>query len=139
MTRQSDIPRQCAWQISTTTRVIEYFNEDDFNAEEDYPDTHSRKKVSEFRYRPISNKVAQQQQRYFLKYFSNFNSILTQTVTFTLTSTVNQTSVQSCIAAANFIDVAAQTTPCRRKRDILENTPEDAQFVIAPSETQRLV
>ena len=99
---------------------------------------HSRKKVSEIRYRPFSNKQAQQQQRFFSNYYSNIKSILTKTVTFTLTSTLSLTTVQSCIAAANFLDAAAQTTACRRKR-ALESAPEDMQFVIAPSETQRLV
>jgi hypothetical protein len=108
--------------------------QDDFNAEEEYPDMHSRNKVAEIRYRPFFNN--QQQQRFFL---NNFNSILTKTVTFSQTSTVSLTIVQSCIAAVKFLDAAAQATPCRRKRDILEGAPEDAQFVIAPSETQRLV
>lgn len=110
--------------------------QDDFNAEEEYPDMHSRNKVAEIRYRPFLNN--QQQQRFFLNNFnSNFNSIRTKTISFTLTSTVSLTTVQSCIAAVKFVDDAAKTTPCRRKRDILENTQEDAQFVIAPSETQR--
>jgi hypothetical protein len=118
--------------------VADDYYQDDFNAEEDYPDMHSRNKVSAIRYRPFSNN--QQQQRFFFNYYnSNINSILTKTVTFTLTSTVSLTTVQSCIAAANFLDDAAKTTPCRRKRDILENAPEDAQFIIAPSATQRLV
>ncbi|EFX82564.1 hypothetical protein DAPPUDRAFT_101160 [Daphnia pulex] len=118
--------------------VADDYYQDDFNAEEDYPDVHSRNKVSSaIRYRPFSNN--QQQQRFFFNYYnSNINSILTKTVTFTLTSTVSLTTVQSCIAAANFLDAAAQTTPCRRKRDILENAQEDAQFIIAPSETQRV-
>jgi hypothetical protein len=112
--------------------------QDDFNAEEEYPDMHSRNKVAEIRYRPFFNN--QQQQRFFLNNFnSNINSIRTKTITFTLTSTVSLTTVQSCIAAVKFLDDAAKTTPCRRKRDILENSPEDAQFFIAPSETQRLV
>jgi hypothetical protein len=111
--------------------------QDDFNAEEEYPDMHSRNKVAEIRYRPFFNNLAQQQQQRF--FLNNFNSILTKTVTFSQTSTVSLTIVQSCIAAVKFLDAAAQATPCRRKRDILENSPEDAQFVIAPSETQRLV
>jgi hypothetical protein len=112
--------------------------QDDFNTEEENPDMHSRNKVAEIRYRPFLNN--QQQQRFFLNNFnSNFNSIRTKTISFTLTSTVSLTIVQSCIAAVKFLDDAAKTTPCRRKRDILEGAPEDAQFVIAPSETQRLV
>ncbi len=123
----------------------DYYYQDDSNAEEEFPDMHSRKKVAEIRYRPFSNtNQAQQQQRFFSKIYSNYysslSSILTKTATFTLTSTVSLTTVQSCIAAANFLDAAAQTTPCRRKRDILENAPGDnTQFLIAPSQTQRLV
>jgi hypothetical protein len=106
---------------------------------EEFPDTQSRKKLSTIRHRPFSiSKLPQQKQRFFYNYYTNVNSILTKTATFTLTSTLSLTAVQSCIAAAKFLDDAAKATACRRKRGILENAPEDTQFIaIDPSETQQ--
>jgi hypothetical protein len=109
----------------------------DFNEAEEFPDTQSRKKISNnIRPRPLSNKLPhQQKQRFFYNYYTNVNSILTKTATFTLTSTLSLTTVQSCIAAAKFKDDAAKATACRRKRGILEIEPEETQFEIDPTET----
>lgn len=58
-----------------------------------------------------------------------------KTATFTVSSTITVSSLVRCIPAAKFPNVAAQKTPCRRKRSSLElrETPE-IQFIIAPSE-----
>ncbi len=59
------------------------------------------------------------------------------TKTLTLTSSLTLTSIQSCIAAAKFVDEAAKKTQCRRKRALLDsNNAEDTQFAIVPTETQ---
>jgi hypothetical protein len=113
------------------------YQRDDFNEAEEFPDTQSRKKITNnIRPRPLSNKLPhQQKQRFFYNYYTNVNSILTKTATFTLTSTLSLTTVQSCIAAAKFKDDAAKATACRRKRGILEIEPEETQFEIDPTET----
>jgi hypothetical protein len=56
----------------------------------------------------------------------------------TVTLSLSQISIQYCAPSSNFVDAAAMNTPCRRKRDLLDsNDPEDTQFDIVPTETQR--
>ena len=100
--------------------------------EEEYPEIHSRVKVYQQR-RPLFPKRPAQDQRFLLSYI--ISSLRKTTATFTVTSSLTLTSVQSCIAAANFVDAAAQTTACRRKRDLLDPNPQDNQFAIVPTET----
>lgn len=106
--------------------------------EEDVPYTESRNKDSAARYRPtLPNRIALPNPRFFVNYYTNIASLLTKTATFTVTSSLSLTSIKSCIAAAKFVDAVAQATACRRKRDILDNSTEDLQFSIIPSETKQ--
>ncbi|KZS01001.1 Uncharacterized protein APZ42_002479 [Daphnia magna] len=78
-----------------------------------------------YQYRP--------QERFFVNY--------AKTATFTVTSSLSLTSIQSCIAAAKFLDDAAKTKACRRKREILDLLPgpEFTQFPIIPSKIKEHV
>jgi hypothetical protein len=102
--------------------------------EDEYPDVHSRVKVYNPRlpFFPIRQQQ-DQQQRFLISYVNNL-----MTKTLTLTSSLTLTSIQSCIAAAKFVDEAAKKTQCRRKRALLDsNNAEDTQFAIVPTETQK--
>lgn len=109
----------------------------DYFDEEENPDIQSRINAIRQR-RPAFVKRPQSDQRLLFSYLTNLK---TTTASFTLTSSVTLTSVQSCIAAVKFLDDAAKTTACRRKRDLLEGspTPADLQFAIVPSNTQQYV
>jgi hypothetical protein len=113
--------------------VVSAEYQDDYIDEEEYPEIHSRVKVYQQRRPVFANRP--QNQRFLFNYI--LSSLRTTTATFTATSSLTLTVVQSCIAAAKFKDDAAKTTACRRKRDLLDFNPEDAQFVIAPTETQK--
>lgn len=108
--------------------------------EDEFPITESRNRVPGVRYRPnLPNRIAIPNPRFFINYYTNVASLLTKTATFTVTSSLSLTSIQSCIAAVKFLDDAAKTKACRRKREILDNVPhpEDLQFAIVPSQTQQ--
>ncbi|KAI9558800.1 hypothetical protein GHT06_015589 [Daphnia sinensis] len=110
-------------------------------ADDEFPITESRNRVPEVRYRPaLSNRFAIPNPRFFINYYTNVASLLTKTATFTVTSSLSVTSIQSCIAAVKFLDDAAKSKACRRKREILDNGhhSEDLQFSIVPSETQQV-
>ncbi|XP_046638416.1 uncharacterized protein LOC124316482 [Daphnia pulicaria] len=108
----------------------------DYSKEDEYPDVHSRVKVYNPRlpFFPIRQQQ-DQQQRFLISYVNNL-----MTKTLTLTSSLTLTSIQSCIAAAKFVDAAAKKTQCRRKRALLDsNNAEDTQFAIVPTETQKVM
>ncbi|KAI9558802.1 hypothetical protein GHT06_015591 [Daphnia sinensis] len=143
---QDDIPD---YRIFRPTRPATYSQNDELDAslaaaeyqdyfdEEENSDVQSR--FNEYRERrPAIVKRPQSDERLLLSYLTNLK---TTTASFTLTSSVTLTSVQSCIAAAKFLDDAAKTTACRRKRDLLEDSPSpaDLQFAIVPSETQQVI
>ncbi|XP_057369325.1 uncharacterized protein LOC130690329 isoform X2 [Daphnia carinata] len=129
-------------QLNPSYMDVDYSN--DFTediVDDEYPITESRNRVPEVRYRPaLPNRVAIPNPRFFINYYTNVASLLTKTATFTVTSSLSLTSIQSCIAAAKFLDDAAKSKACRRKREIIDNAPhsEDLQFAIIPSQTQQV-
>ncbi|XP_057369324.1 uncharacterized protein LOC130690328 [Daphnia carinata] len=143
---QDDVPD---YRVFRPTKTVTYSQNDELDAslvaaqyqdyfdEEENSDVQSR--FNEFRERrPAFVKRPQNDERLLLSYLTYFK---TTTASFTLTSSVTLTSVQSCIAAAKFKDDAAKTTACRRKRDLLDDSPSpaDLQFAIVPSETQQVI
>ncbi|XP_057369330.1 uncharacterized protein LOC130690333 [Daphnia carinata] len=108
-------------------RPIPYLQSEVF--QDSLEDVHSRTKDPslsrpKYQYRP--------QERLFVNF--------AKTATFTVTSSLSITSIQSCIAAAKFLDDAAKSKACRRKREILDvSGQESTQFPVIPSKIQELV
>ncbi|XP_057368653.1 uncharacterized protein LOC130689730 [Daphnia carinata] len=66
---------------------------------------------------------------------ATFTNPFYKTATFTVSSTITVSSLVRCIPAANFANVAARVTPCRRKRNLPESLETaESPVAIAPSE-----
>jgi hypothetical protein len=109
-------------------------NDIEDDEEDEYPDSQSRIKWFK-RYGGFHNKGFNNYYDGRFLYSSTINNPFYKTATFTITSTVTTLgSLVICVPSNNLVAVPAPTCAGRKKREI-EDSAEDNQFPIAPSET----